>query len=173
MRIFQMLMEKYGKKKEIEDVKATVARFKLVKGELKQREIEKLMDSKIPMQYIIELEYMVEGGAYPTSEYFLCEIPRSSMRNDCSFNAVKVTGSNLGETYLVSAKPSAFNPKLARARLRIDNTSYAGWFKPTDENIYVPPKCKTFKDLHSAVARSNAYKLECCNSKQNNGDLNT
>lgn len=169
MRIFQTLLNKYAK--EIEDVPAIVNRLKLVKGDLKQCEIEKLMASKIPQDYILELECMdnKDGVVYPCNAYFLCEIPRKNMKDDGEFKAVKITGNKLGEVYSLSTKQSEFNPDLIRASLWDGERVYRGWFNATDGNIYIPHKCKTLNELRVAVAKSNNDKASYYSKK---GDLN-
>ena len=164
MRFFEKIREKHedkilAKAKTIEEKRLIQEQARQAEIEHKEQEIQKLLNSSIPKEFVIELHRSVEDEngrfMYIQYDYFLCDKRIRDLYYGDRCKAIKVTGSHLGEKFDLSLTSLS---SLTTCELYINCECWEGDIA-VDLSLEIPDNCFTIADLNN-YANVNNQKIK-------------
>ena len=170
MRFIEKLREKHedkilAKAKIIEEKRLIQEQVRQAEIEVKEKEIQKLLNSSIPKDFVIELCRKVEDKngrfMYRQYDYFLSDVAITDMGYRDVSNIIKITGDNIGLKAQLEVWSPPFLPSLTHCVLIHPDkyleevTTEDEWEGDVGKNAYIPDVCITISNLNNYANREN------------------
>ena len=174
MKLFEQIRKKHeertlAKAHKLEEERLREEQAKQEVIERKQEYVEKLLNSPIEEDYIVELHrYQRDNQGntmYSVYDYFLCSVRVVDFGYGDAITVVKITGDNIGEKYTMYGHGASISS------LELYDKEGRFWEGRKTDNLYILSDCKTIRELNEHANKANAgwkkeYEQKVANTKR-------
>ena len=160
--LFEKIKKKHedkliAKAKELEAERLKQEEEMLAKVNEREEYIKKLLNSKVPTDFILRLRHEIldKNGKFKhyIYDYFLCDTKREDLKYGDRFQAIKVSGNNFGKKFDLQVYSSSYSLSLTEVQLN-DVCGY--WVGDIRAGQSIPTECDTIAELNDFANQYNA-----------------